>query len=69
MEVLFLNLFQSGAYKEILCIFVFRGHPIKFITENDKPIGAIILGNSKVVKIASKVFERKASIEELKRYF
>ena len=68
MEVLFLNLFQPGAYKEILCIFVF-GHPIKFITENDKPIGAIILGNSKVVKIASKVFERKASIEELKRYF
>ena len=41
----------------------------KFIFENEKPIGTIILGNLKAIKIAAKVFERKASIEELKKYF
>ncbi|MBC8184360.1 NAD(P)/FAD-dependent oxidoreductase [candidate division KSB1 bacterium] len=37
---------------------------IKFIIKNNQLIGAIVLGNANAVKIASKDFEGKASVEE-----
>ena len=42
---------------------------IKFIIKNNQLIGAIVLGNANAVKITSKVFEGKASVEELKNMF
>ncbi|MBL7092445.1 NAD(P)/FAD-dependent oxidoreductase [candidate division KSB1 bacterium] len=42
---------------------------IKFIIKNNQLIGAIVLGNANAVKIASKDFEGKASVEELKNLF
>jgi nitrite reductase (NADH) large subunit len=41
----------------------------KVIIENNKLIGAIVLGNENAVKIASKVFEGKISVEEIRKYF
>lgn len=72
LKVTGIDLYSAGNFNtkngEIL-ISKNENEYIKFIIENNKPIGAIVLGNTNAVKIASKVFEGKSSVEELKKYF
>lgn len=41
----------------------------KFVLKNDKPIGAIVLGDSEAARVTSKVFEGEVAPKELKKYF
>ena len=41
----------------------------KFILKNDKPIGAIVIGDPQAIRVVSDVFEGKAPPEEFKKYF
>jgi nitrite reductase (NADH) large subunit len=41
----------------------------KFVFDDDRPIGAIVLGDPQAIETASKVFEGKADVEEFKKFF
>lgn len=41
----------------------------KFIFDNDRPVGAIVLGDAQVIQVASQVFEGKEEMEKFKQLF
>ena len=41
----------------------------KFVLSGDRPVGAIVVGDSEAVKAAAGVFEGNAAPEEFKKYF
>jgi nitrite reductase (NADH) large subunit len=41
----------------------------KFVLSDDRPVGAIVVGDSVAIKAAASVFEGKAAIEEFKKHF
>jgi len=39
------------------------------VLKNERPIGAIVVGDSEAVRAASRVFEGRSAPEEFKKYF